>query len=107
MRGWCGAAWQTPRLGLRLGGGCRSLGAEMFLEKCEDLAPAARRLLRPMRRARGVEEGVAGAVVAIELVALAEPLEHLFGAVEVLAIGILVVVAEQPEQRTLHLLGQV
>jgi hypothetical protein len=50
---------------------------------------------------------MAGAVVAVELVRLAELLEHRFGAVDLVAVGILVVVAEQAEQRTAQLVGEV
>src|SRR5262245_48647509 len=47
-----------------------------------------------------VEKSVAGAVVAVELVSLAELFEHGFGAVHLVAVGVFVVVAEQAEQRT-------
>src|SRR5262245_24619713 len=59
-------------------------GGEMLVEESKDLAPAVERLLRPISRPRGVEEGVAGAVVAVKLVALAELLEHRLGAVHLI-----------------------
>ena len=45
---------------------------EMLVEEGEHLPPAVRRLLGPVGDAAGVEEGVAGAVVAVEFVRLAE-----------------------------------
>ena len=75
----------------------------MMVEEREDLVPPVERLLRPIGRARGVEEGMAGAVVAVELIVLAELLEHRLGPVDLVAVGIFVVVAEQAEQRTAHL----
>src|SRR3954468_18055719 len=83
------------------------LGREVFLVKRKHLAPAVGGLVRAIRRARGVEEGMAGAVVAVKLVVLAELLEHLFGAVDVIAVGVLVVVAENAEQWRRHLFGQI
>ena len=47
----------------------------MLAEEGEHLAPAVHRLLGTVERTVPVEEAVAGAVVAVELVALAEPLE--------------------------------
>src|SRR5260370_7459974 len=75
----------------------------MFAEEGEYLVPTVERLLRAIGRPRGVEEGVAGAVVAVEFVSLAELLEHGFGAVHLVAVGVFVVVAEQAEQRTAQL----
>src|SRR4051794_33471823 len=83
------------------------LGREVFLVKRKHLAPAVGGLVRPVGGARGIEEGVAGAVVAVKLVVLAELLEHLFGAVDVIAVGVLIVVAENAEQRRGYLLGQI
>ena len=50
---------------------------------------------------------MAGAVVAVEFVILAEPLEHRLGAVDLIGGRILVVVAENAEQRTGHFLGEI
>ena len=59
----------------------------MLVEEGKDLLPAVERLLRPIGRTRGVEETMAGAVVAVELVVLAELLEHRLGAVDLVAVG--------------------
>src|SRR5262245_66473698 len=75
----------------------------MFAEEGKRLVPTVGRLLRAIGRTRGVEKGVAGAVVAVELVSLAELLEHGLGAVDLVAVGIFVVVAEQAEQWTAQL----
>src|SRR5262249_7560327 len=79
----------------------------MLLEEGKDLAPALECVLRPIGGPRRVEEGVAGTVVAVELMSLAELLEHRLGAVHLIAIGVLVVVAEQAEQGTAHFLGEI
>src|SRR5262245_11885489 len=50
---------------------------------------------------------MAGAVVAVKLVAFAELLEHGFGAVHLVTVWILIVIAEQPEQRTAQLGGEI
>src|SRR6516164_5964469 len=75
----------------------------MLAEEREHLVPTVERLLRAIGRPRSVEKGVAGAVVAVEFVSLAEFFEHGFGAVDLVAVGIFVVVAEQAEQRTAQL----
>src|SRR5205823_2852657 len=73
----------------------------------KDLVPAIGRLLGPVGGAGGIEEGMAAAVVAVEFVVLAELLEYLLGAVGVLAVGVLVVVAKDAKDRTRHLLGKI
>src|SRR6266550_4405665 len=47
------------------------------------------------------------AVVTVKLVGLAELLEHGFGAVHLVTVWILIVIAEQPEQRTAQLGGEI
>src|SRR5437588_12706855 len=80
--------------------------AEMLLQKCKHLAPAVERLLGPVRHPIGVEERMPASVIAMKLVILSELLEHLLGAIDVIAIGVLVVIAENTEHRAAHLLGQ-
>jgi hypothetical protein len=76
---------------------------QMTVEECKHLVPPVERLLRAIGRPRGVEKCVAGAVVAVELVVLAELFEHGFGAVHLVAVGIFIIVAEQAEQRAAQL----
>src|SRR5579862_7325085 len=87
--------------------GCDTAGRrrQLTIEEIKDLAPAVDRLLGPIGVAQRVEEGVSGAVVAVELVGLAEFLQHRLGAVDLVGGRIGVVVAENAEQRTGHLLG--
>src|SRR2546422_11616085 len=80
---------------------------EMRAEEGKHLVPAVQRLLRPVGDARGIEEGVAGTVVAVKLVGLAELLEHRLGAVDLIPVGVLIIVAEQAKQRAPQLLRQV
>src|SRR5229473_8707417 len=89
------------------GRACRGRRGELLVKKCKDLAPAVERLLRPISRTHGVEEGVAGTVVAVKLVRLAELLEQRLGAVDLVAIGVFVVVAEQAEQRAAQLFREI
>src|SRR5438045_2165320 len=62
--------------------GARS--AEMPVKEVKDLVPAVDRLLGPVIRPVPREEGVAGAVVAVELIVLPGALQSLFGLVDVL-----------------------
>src|SRR6185312_4083634 len=80
---------------------------QMLAEEGVGLGPAVIRLLGPIGGALGGEEAVAGAVIAMELVALAELLQHRLGLVDLVGRGVLVVVAEDAEQRTAQLLGEV
>jgi hypothetical protein len=80
----------------------RLLLRQVLAEEAEDLAPAVHRLLDPVERPVPVEEAVAGAVVAVELVVLAELLELGLVLVDLLGAGRAVVVAEQAEQRALR-----
>src|SRR5437763_16778872 len=77
------------------------------VEEGEHLAPTVERLLGAIGRAGGVEEGVAGTVIAVKLVGSAELFQHRLGAVHLIAIGIFVVVAEQAEQRAVQFLGEI
>src|SRR3974377_234699 len=91
------------------GSGCTHYGrlGEMPVEECEYLAPAVERLLRPVGDTRSVEECVAGTVIAMELVGLAELAQHRLGAVHLVAVRILVIVSEQAKQRAAQLFAQV
>src|ERR1700730_18953808 len=82
------------------GGSCDRRGCEVFLEKCDLLFPAVERLLGTIGEPRRIEEGVTCAVITMELIVLAKLLEHRLGAVDLIAVGIFIIVAEQPEQRT-------
>src|SRR5665213_3442577 len=75
--------------------------AEMLVEEGEGLGPAVGGLLGTVGDAGGVEEGMPGAVVAVEGVILAELFQHGFGAVDLIGVGVLVVVAEHAQDRTL------
>src|SRR6516225_6103939 len=79
----------------------------MLAEEREHLAPAVERLLRPISDAGGIEERMAGTVVAVKLVLLAELFQHRLGAIDLIAVGILIVVAEEAEQRATQLLGEI
>src|SRR5436305_12958316 len=79
----------------------------MLLQKYKNLVPAVERLLGPVRYPIGIEEGVPASVVAMKFVILAEFLEHFFRAIDVIAVRILVVIAEYSEDRATQLLGQV
>src|SRR5581483_7010298 len=76
-----------------------SLG-EILLEEGIDLVPAIDGLLGPVRRPCGVEEAVAGAVIAVEFVFFAEPLERFLGDIDVSWGRVLVVVAVDAENRS-------
>ena len=64
-------------------------------------------LLRPVGDTRSVEECVAGTVVAMELVGLAELAQHRLDTIHLLAVRVLVIVSEQAKQRAAQLLAQV
>src|SRR5262245_27598257 len=81
----------------------RGRRGEMPVEECKHLVPAVERLFGAVGGPRGVEKSVASAVVAVELVALAELFERSFGAVHLVAVGIFIIVAEQAEQRAAQL----
>src|SRR5437016_4592781 len=79
----------------------------MLVEEGIGPGPAVIRLLDPVAGPLGREEAVAGAVIAMELVSLAELLQHGLGAVDMVGRWVLVVVAEQSQQRTAQSLGEV
>src|SRR5215831_9375818 len=80
---------------------------QVLAEEGVHLAPAIHALLDAVERPVPIEEAVAGPVVAVELVVLAELLELGFVLVHLLGAGRAVVVAEQAEQRALEVLGHV
>src|SRR4051812_47631007 len=85
----------------------RSLFAEILAEEGEHLAPRIHRLFGAIERPVPVIEAVAGAVIAIELVGLAEFLERSLMLVHLLGARRAVIVAEDTEQRTGEVLGHV
>src|SRR3977135_2940271 len=76
-------------------------------EEGEHLAPASHRLLGPVERPVPIEEAMAGAVVAVELVRLAVLLELGLGLVHLLRARRAILVAEQAEQRAAEVLRYV
>src|SRR5207248_7559150 len=80
---------------------------QMLAEEGEHLAPAIHRLLGPVERPVPIEEAVAGAIVAVELVHLAVLLELSLVLVHLLGARRAVVIAEQAEQRTAQVLCHV
>src|SRR5262252_11009302 len=79
----------------------------MLAQKDEYLRPAIGRLLGPEGGPLGVEEGVTGVGVTMELVSLAETPQHRLGAVDLVGSRVLVVVAKQAEQRSAQVSGEV
>src|SRR5712672_3205499 len=79
----------------------------MLAQEDKDLFPPVCRLLGAIGGAAGIEKSVSGAVVAVEFVGLSEPFQRRLGAVHLVGIGILIVVAEQAEQRWAQLVGQI
>src|SRR5579863_5029015 len=73
----------------------------------EYLAPAIHRLLGPIERPVPIEEGVAGAVIAVELVRLAALLELCLVLIDLLRARRAIIVAEQAEQRAAKVLRHV
>src|SRR5882672_5616127 len=80
---------------------------QVLAEKREYLAPAIHGLLGPIERPVPIEEAVAGAVVAVELVRLAMLLELGFVLVHLLRARCAIVVAEEAEQRAAEILRHV
>src|SRR5437660_4679978 len=91
------------------GGYGRALGrrAEVFPVKSQHVLPGIRCLHRSVARPIHGEEAVAGAVVAVELVVLAESFELSFGSVDIGWRWPLVVIPEDAEQRAADVLRQV
>src|SRR3979411_1385190 len=79
----------------------------MLAQEGKDFFPPVGRLLGTMGGAAGIEKSVPGSVVAVEFVGLSEPFQRRFGAVHLVGIGILIVIAEDAEQRRAQLLGQI
>src|ERR1700694_6024331 len=79
----------------------------MLAEEGEYLAPAIHCLLGPIERPVPIEEAVAGAVVAMELVSLAVILEFGLVLVHLLRARCAIVVAEQAKQRATQVLRHV
>src|ERR1051325_4024997 len=71
--------------------------AEVLLEEVEYLGPTIHGLLLAVGRRVIVEEGVAGAIVAVEVVGLARCLQRRFVRVDLVRRRVLIVVAEQAE----------
>src|SRR6516164_9851565 len=88
-----------------LGGDTCCRAGQMTREKGKDLFPAIERLFGPVGVAPGIEEGVPGAIVAIEFVVLAEAFEHGLGSVHLIGRWVGVVIAENAQQRAIQLLG--
>src|SRR5581483_5264560 len=80
---------------------------QMLAEEREHLAPTVHGLLGPVQRPVPIEEAVAGAVIAVELVILAVLLQLGLVLVDLLRARRAVVIAEQAEQRTTEILGHV
>src|SRR5436189_6040674 len=74
----------SPSVSRGAGENCR---CEVLMEKGDHLVPAVDGLLRTIREPPCVEEGMACAVVAVELVTLAEFLQRCFRAVDLIAVG--------------------
>src|SRR5437899_12629579 len=81
--------------------------SQRAFEKRQDFLPPVDRLLLTIRRAIVIEEPVSGAVVAMELVRLAELLQLGLVLVDLLGRRRLVVVAEEPQDRRGASLGGV
>src|SRR5262245_52549567 len=80
---------------------------QMLAEEREDLVPTVQRLLHPVERPMVVEDAVTGAVVAVELVGLAVLLEFRLVLVHLLRARRAVLVAEDAEQGTRQVPGEV
>ena len=79
----------------------------MAREKRKDFLPAIQCLFGPVGVAPRVEEGMPGAMVAIEFVVFAKTFEHGLGSIHLIRGRVGVVVAENAEQRAVQLLGEV
>src|SRR5205807_598127 len=77
---------------------------QMLAEEGEHLAPAIHRLLGPIEWPVPIEDAVAGAIVAVELVDLAVLLEFGLVLVHLLGARRTVIVAEYAEQRAAEIL---
>src|SRR6266850_7404551 len=79
--------------------------AQGLLGECKDLLPAVHGLLLTVSRAVVIEEAVAGAVVAMELVLLPMLFELRLVRVDLFRCRRLVLVAEDPDDRAREVLG--
>jgi hypothetical protein len=79
----------------------------MLAQKGEDLGPPIGRLFRAIARPQGVEEGVTRPIIPVELIGLAGALQYRLGAVDLILVRVLVVIAEQAEERTAQSIGEV
>src|SRR3954466_12030784 len=86
------------------GGWFRGLRLQVPLEEREYLSPTVDCLLRTVARAVRGEEAVTGAVVAVEVIGLAQALEHVLCTVDLVGRRRKVLVAEDPQERTAELL---
>src|SRR5690242_18963809 len=87
--------------------GCPLASVEMLVEEVEHFGPAVGGLFSTVGNTRSIAEGVAGVVVAVEAVVLAELLQRRLEAVDVILIRVLVVVAEQAENGTLDVVSEI
>src|SRR4026209_2169886 len=85
----------------------RLLLSKMLAEEGEQLAPRVHRLLGPVEWPVPIEEAVAGAVVAMELVRLAVLLELGLVLIHLLGARCAIVVTEEAEQRAAEVLRHV
>jgi hypothetical protein len=69
----------------------------MLVEECEGLGPAVGGLLGPVRHPRRIEERVASAIVAVEILVLAKLLQRRLETVDLILVGVFVVIAEDAE----------
>src|SRR5580704_11790418 len=99
-----GVRWSWPIRPVRTGQiphapGARPLVLQLLAKEAEDLRPAIHCRLGPVHRGEVVEEAVPRAVVAVEFVRLGVPLQLRLVQVYLLGRRMLVVVAEDPEER--------
>src|SRR5690606_17579624 len=85
---------------------CRWLFRQVLFEEGPDLLPAVEGLFDPVHRSVVIEEAVARAVIAVELIILAVLLQLFLVLVDLLRARRPVLVAEQPEQRAGKVLRQ-
>src|SRR5260221_6067408 len=86
---------------------CLLASAEMLVEEVENFRPAVSGLLGTEGDPRGIDESVAGTVVAVEAIVLAELFQHRLKAIDMILVRIFVVVAEQAENGTLDVVGEI
>src|SRR6516165_3849914 len=99
-RGWSGAWCREGRCG-------RGSGGQVAAEPGEDLLPAVDRVFCAVGGADHREERMPGTLVGVELIRLALRLQFLFELRDLVGRGVLVIRAEQAEQRAGQVLGEV